>query len=144
MFFISTVNRTPSNPLVSAALLLSLKRDTCEKRSISLLLIECNLDRCFVSCDYKLTEAVTKSLLPSSTYDNILDILILVQKCDVHNHNVRNANDLFVPHGRLDIRKFSIKITEANLWNSFPTFIQIHTQSNKLIVLNSLTSVRCG
>ena len=38
----------------------------------------------------------------------------------VHDHNLRNANDLHVPYGRLDIRKFSIRVTGANLWDSLP------------------------
>ena len=42
----------------------------------------------------------------------------------VHDHNLRNANDLHVPYGRLDIRKFSIRVTGANLWNSLPLFVK--------------------
>ena len=41
----------------------------------------------------------------------------------VHDHNLRNANDLHVPYGRLDIRIFSIRVTGANLWNSLPLFV---------------------
>ena len=42
----------------------------------------------------------------------------------VHDHNLRNANDLHVPYGRLDIRSFSIKVTGANLWNSLLSFVK--------------------
>ena len=59
-------------------------------------------------------------------YDNIPDISrsYFQRNADVHDHNLRNANDLHVPYGRLDSRKFSIKITGANLWNSLPLFVK--------------------
>ena len=37
---------------------------------------------------------------------------------DFHDHDTRHAADLYVPYGRLDIRKFSIIIHGANVWNS--------------------------
>ena len=66
-------------------------------------------------------------------YGNIHDIFrnCFQRNADVHDHNLRNANDLYVPYGRLDIRKFSIKIAGANLWNSLPSLVKnsqsIHT-----------------
>ena len=59
-------------------------------------------------------------------YGNIPDIFrnYFQRNADVHDHNLRNANDLYVPYGRLDIRKFSIKIAGANLWNSLPPLIK--------------------
>ena len=39
---------------------------------------------------------------------------------DIHGLNIRNADDLHVPYGRLDVRKFSIKIAGVNQGNSIP------------------------
>ena len=49
-------------------------------------------------------------------HGNIPDIFrnYFQRNADVHDHNLRNANDLYIPYGRLDIRKFSIKIAGAN------------------------------
>ena len=59
-------------------------------------------------------------------YGNIPDIFrnYFQRNADVHDHNLRNANDLYVPYGRLDIRKFSIKIAGASLWNSLPSLVK--------------------
>ena len=59
-------------------------------------------------------------------YGNIPDIFRnnFQRNADVHDPNVRNANDLHVPYGRLDIRKFSIKIAGANLWNSLSSLVK--------------------
>ena len=46
---------------------------------------------------------------------------------DIHGLNIRNADDLHVPYGRLDVRKFSIKIAGANQWNSIPLNIKNST-----------------
>ena len=46
------------------------------------------------------------------------------RNADIHDHGLRNAPDLHVPYGRLDIRKFSIKLAGANLWNSLPDIVQ--------------------
>ena len=46
------------------------------------------------------------------------------RNADVHDHNLRNANDLHMPYGQLDNRKFSIKFAGANLWNSLPSFVK--------------------
>ena len=46
---------------------------------------------------------------------------------DIHWLNIRNADDLHVPSGRLDVRKFSIKIAGANQWNSIPLNVENST-----------------
>ena len=43
---------------------------------------------------------------------------------NVHQYNVRNADELYVPYARLDVRKFSLKISGAKLWNVLPTYIK--------------------
>ena len=43
---------------------------------------------------------------------------------NVHQYNVRNADELYVPYARLDVRKFSLKISGAKLWNVLPTNIK--------------------
>ena len=42
----------------------------------------------------------------------------------MHQYNVRNADELYVPYARLDIRKFTIKISGAKLWNVLPNYIK--------------------
>ena len=46
---------------------------------------------------------------------------------DCHEHGTRNVDDLHVLYGRLDIRRFSLKLYGANLWNSFPRHIKSST-----------------
>ena len=41
-----------------------------------------------------------------------------------HDHDTRHSEDLNVPYGRIDVRKFSIKIHGAKLWNSIPDQIK--------------------
>ena len=43
---------------------------------------------------------------------------------NVHDHETRQACDLHVPYGRLDIRRNSMKIHGANMWNSIPENIK--------------------
>ena len=43
---------------------------------------------------------------------------------NIHDHDVRSADDIHVPYGRLDIRRFSIRITGANVWNTLPEHIK--------------------
>ena len=43
---------------------------------------------------------------------------------DVHGRETRNVDALFLPYGRLDIRKTSVRIYDADVWNSIPTYIQ--------------------
>ena len=41
-----------------------------------------------------------------------------------HDHDARYSEDLHVPYGGIDVRKFSIKIHGAKLWNSIPDQIK--------------------
>ena len=43
---------------------------------------------------------------------------------NVHQYDVRNADELYVPYARLDVRKFSLKIPGAKLWNVLPNYIK--------------------
>ena len=43
---------------------------------------------------------------------------------NVHQYNVRNADELYVPYARLGVRKFSLKISGTKLWNVLPTYIK--------------------
>ena len=43
---------------------------------------------------------------------------------DIHGRETRNAVALYVPYGRHDIRRTSISIYGADVWNSIPTHIQ--------------------
>ena len=43
---------------------------------------------------------------------------------NIHDYELRNADDIQVPYGRLDIRRFSIKIAGANLWDSLPVYVK--------------------
>ena len=62
-------------------------------------------------------------------HGNVTDIYnnFFQRNRDIHGLNIRNADDLHVPYGRLDIRKFSIKIAGANQWNSIPLNIKNST-----------------
>ena len=42
----------------------------------------------------------------------------------MHQYNLRNADELYVSYARLDIRKFSIKISGAKLWNVLLNYIK--------------------
>ena len=43
---------------------------------------------------------------------------------NIHDYELRNADDIQVPYSRLDIRRFSIIIAGANLWNSLPVYVK--------------------
>ena len=43
---------------------------------------------------------------------------------NVHQYNVRNADELYVPYARLDVRKFSLRLPGAKLWNALPSHIK--------------------
>ena len=43
---------------------------------------------------------------------------------NVHQYDVHNADQLYVPNARLDVRKFSLKISGAKLWNVLPNSIK--------------------
>ena len=53
-----------------------------------------------------------------------------IRKRDIHHHETRGPVDLNVPYGRVDIRKFSLKISGAKLWNSLPGYVK---ESNYLV-----------
>ena len=59
-------------------------------------------------------------------YGNVTDTFnnYFQRNRDIHGLDIRNADDLHVPYGWLDVRKFNIKIAEANLWNSIPSYIK--------------------
>ena len=44
---------------------------------------------------------------------------------NIHGRETRQANDLHVPYGRLDIRQNSMKIHGANMWNSIPEHVKM-------------------
>ena len=54
---------------------------------------------------------------------------------NVHQYNVRNADELYVPYARLDVRKFSLKIAGAKLWNALPNYIK---ESNSIDILRQI------
>ena len=41
---------------------------------------------------------------------------------NIHDYELHDADDIQVPYGRLDIRRFSIIIAGANVWNSLPVY----------------------
>ena len=75
---------------------------------------------------YDINDYIIGSFMYECLYGTIPEIFrnYFQINADVHDHNLRNANDLYVPYGRLDIRKFSIKIAGANLWNYLPSFVK--------------------
>ena len=75
---------------------------------------------------YDINDYIIGSFMYESLSGNIPDIFrnYFQRNVDVHDHYLWNTNDLYVPCGRLDIRKFSIKIAGANLWNSLPSFVK--------------------
>ena len=60
----------------------------------------------------------------------IYSIITSEQSRNILIHEIRDADDLHVPYGTLDVRKFSIKIAGANLWSSFPLNIKNPTYIN--------------
>ena len=40
---------------------------------------------------------------------------------NIHDYDIRNADDIQVPYDSLDIRQLSIRIAGANLWKSLRT-----------------------
>ena len=44
---------------------------------------------------------------------------------NIHGRETRQASDLHVPYGRLDIRQNSMKIHGANMWNSIPEHVEM-------------------
>ena len=88
-------------------------------------------------CD--INDYIIGTFMYECLYGNIPDIFrsYFQRNADVHDHNLRNANDLHVLYGRLDIRKFSIKIAGANLCNSLPLFVKKKTR-NRFISLRKI------
>ena len=43
---------------------------------------------------------------------------------NIHYYELRDADDIQVPYGRLEIRRFSIIIAGAILWNSLPVYVK--------------------
>ena len=86
---------------------------------------------------YDINDYIIGSFMYECLYGTIPEIFrnYFQRNADVHDHNLRNVNDLYVPYGRLDIRKFSIKIAGANLWNSLPSFVK-NSQSNHIFKKN--------
>ena len=83
---------------------------------------------------YDINDYIIDTFMYECLYGNIPDMFrnYFQRNADVHDHNLRNVNDLYVPYGRLDIRKqFSRKIAGPNLWNSLPSSVKnsetVHT-----------------
>ena len=49
---------------------------------------------------------------------------------NIHGRETRQASDLHVPYGRLDIRQNSMKIHGANMWNSIPENVKMSESVN--------------
>ena len=49
---------------------------------------------------------------------------------DIHGRETRHADALYVPYGRLDVRRSSIKIHGSDLWNTLPLYIHNSESSN--------------
>ena len=75
---------------------------------------------------YDINDYIIESFIYECLYGNIPAIFrnYFQRNADVHDHILRNGNDLYVSYGRLDIRKFSIKIAGANWWNYLPSFVK--------------------
>ena len=43
---------------------------------------------------------------------------------NLHQYNVRNVDELYVPYARLDVRKFNLKISGTKPWNVLPNYIK--------------------
>ena len=75
---------------------------------------------------YDISSYISGMLMYECMCDNVPSSLhdFFQTNSDVHSHATRYANDIHVPHGRLDVRRFSFKISGANLWNSLPEFLK--------------------
>ena len=75
---------------------------------------------------YYINDYIIGTFMYECLYGSIPDIFrnCFQRNADVHDHNIRNVNDLYVPYGRLGIRKFNIKIARPNWWNSLPSFVK--------------------
>ena len=52
------------------------------------------------------------------------------RNCELHNRNTRQSNDLHVRLARLDVRKCSLKIHGATIWNEIPMYIKLASSVN--------------
>ena len=52
------------------------------------------------------------------------DFFVRNRDRNLHQYNVRNADELYVPYARLNVRKFGLKISGAKLWNVLPSYIK--------------------
>ena len=43
---------------------------------------------------------------------------------NIHDYDVCSVDDIHVPYGRLDMRRFCIRITGVNVWNTLPEYIK--------------------
>ena len=50
--------------------------------------------------------------------------IFLNSDINVHQYNVRNVDELYVPYVRLDGLKLSLRISGAKLWNVLPNYIR--------------------
>ena len=48
----------------------------------------------------------------------------------IHSHNTRISEDLYVPYARTNVRKFSMRINGAVIWNSIPDMIKSSSTLN--------------
>ena len=71
---------------------------------------------------------------PSSLHD------FFQTNSDIHSHDTRFSNHIHVPYGRLDIRRFSFKISGAKLWNSLPDMLK---KSNTIHLLKGILEIIC-
>ena len=69
---------------------------------------------------------------------------------NIHGRETRQASDLHVPYGRLDIRQNSMKIHGANMWNSIPEHVKmsecvyLFKQRLRIFYYIETTSIRMG
>ena len=58
--------------------------------------------------------------------DNMPDIFngFFQRNSERHNRNTRQSNDFHVRFARLDVRKFSLRIHGATIWNDIPLYIK--------------------
>ena len=75
---------------------------------------------------HDINDYIIATFMYECLYGNIPDIFrnYFQRNSDVHDHNIRNVNDLYVPYGQLDIRKFSKTIAGPNLRNSLTSSVK--------------------
>ena len=75
---------------------------------------------------YDINDYIIGTFMYECLYGNVPYIFrnYFQRNADVNDHNLRNVDDLYVPYGRLDIRKYSMKIAGPSLWNSLPSLVK--------------------